>query len=263
MACCRQRALIGPSSHLLRALLGLQKADSAPFFHPRRRSLLEEFATFNFDRVGLSVCAGGSRRSVERKVFFLEGILGSGNRHRKRKRYARRLHGALQVPGLALRQRRHRLLPVNEADTRPQQDGNTFENHSLRYDAFCKVWEFHQRSTIRDAPPSCSVRPRFASRGLLKELGLAATICEDGLTRLSEFQRDITKLSKMSGLTRRACYKCGNVGHYAGASRAVVMGCDNELTLVLEVCSSSERLCYNCKQPGMRHGSWNKQIPYC
>ncbi|MCJ1420532.1 hypothetical protein MMC32_006889 [Xylographa parallela] len=37
----------------------------------------------------------------------------------------------------------------------------------------------------------------------------------------------------MSTLTRRACYKCGNVGHYA------------------EVCSSSERLCYNCKQPGM------------
>ena len=39
--------------------------------------------------------------------------------------------------------------------------------------------------------------------------------------------------SKMSSLSRRACYKCGNVGHYA------------------EVCSSSERLCYNCKQPGM------------
>lgn len=37
----------------------------------------------------------------------------------------------------------------------------------------------------------------------------------------------------MSSLSRRACYKCGNVGHYA------------------EVCSSSERLCYNCKQPGM------------
>ncbi|KAH9842115.1 cellular nucleic acid-binding protein, partial [Teratosphaeria destructans] len=37
---------------------------------------------------------------------------------------------------------------------------------------------------------------------------------------------------KMSSLSRRACYKCGNVGHYA------------------EVCSSSERLCYNCKQPG-------------
>lgn len=38
--------------------------------------------------------------------------------------------------------------------------------------------------------------------------------------------------TKMSSLSRRACYKCGNVGHYA------------------EVCSSSERLCYNCKQPG-------------
>jgi cellular nucleic acid-binding protein len=36
----------------------------------------------------------------------------------------------------------------------------------------------------------------------------------------------------MSSLSRRACYKCGNVGHYA------------------EVCTSSERLCYNCKQPG-------------
>ncbi|KAF1830298.1 hypothetical protein BDW02DRAFT_573145 [Decorospora gaudefroyi] len=33
----------------------------------------------------------------------------------------------------------------------------------------------------------------------------------------------------MSSLSRRACFKCGNVGHYA------------------EVCSSSERLCYNCK----------------
>ena len=49
--------------------------------------------------------------------------------------------------------------------------------------------------------------------------------------------------SKMSSLSRRACYKCGNVGHYA------------------EVCSSSERLCYNCKQPGetylMRTSSGN------
>lgn len=35
-------------------------------------------------------------------------------------------------------------------------------------------------------------------------------------------------LAEMS-LSRRACYKCGNVGHYA------------------EVCSSSERLCYNCE----------------
>jgi cellular nucleic acid-binding protein len=37
------------------------------------------------------------------------------------------------------------------------------------------------------------------------------------------------KLLAMSNLSRRACYKCGNVGHYA------------------EVCSSAERLCYNCK----------------
>ncbi|KAH0260166.1 UDP-N-acetylglucosamine pyrophosphorylase, partial [Aureobasidium melanogenum] len=45
----------------------------------------------------------------------------------------------------------------------------------------------------------------------------------------------------MSSLSRRACYKCGNVGHYA------------------EVCSSSERLCYNCKQPG--HESNNCPLP--
>lgn len=42
----------------------------------------------------------------------------------------------------------------------------------------------------------------------------------------------IHRLVVMSSLSRRACYKCGNVGHYA------------------EVCSSAERLCYNCKQPG-------------
>ncbi|KAJ5054102.1 uncharacterized protein L3040_000385 [Drepanopeziza brunnea f. sp. 'multigermtubi'] len=45
-------------------------------------------------------------------------------------------------------------------------------------------------------------------------------------------QRSTHKLVVMSSLSRRACYKCGNVGHYA------------------EVCSSAERLCYNCKQPG-------------
>jgi len=46
-------------------------------------------------------------------------------------------------------------------------------------------------------------------------------------------------------LSRRACYKCGNVGHYA------------------EVCSSSERLCYNCKQPGMRHPQTPASLRVC
>ncbi|KAJ5481035.1 hypothetical protein N7539_006929 [Penicillium diatomitis] len=36
-------------------------------------------------------------------------------------------------------------------------------------------------------------------------------------------------------LSRRACYKCGNIGHYA------------------EVCSSSERLCYNCTSYNCSH----------
>lgn len=35
----------------------------------------------------------------------------------------------------------------------------------------------------------------------------------------------------MSSLSRRACYKCGDLGHHA------------------EACSSPHRLCYNCKQP--------------
>lgn len=51
-------------------------------------------------------------------------------------------------------------------------------------------------------------------------------LSDQGKLQLSEGEH------RMSSLSRRACYKCGNVGHYA------------------EVCSSSERLCYNCKQPG-------------
>lgn len=50
--------------------------------------------------------------------------------------------------------------------------------------------------------------------------------------RADDGVEQIHKLWTMSSLSRRACYKCGNVGHYA------------------EVCSSAERLCYNCKQPG-------------
>ena len=53
---------------------------------------------------------------------------------------------------------------------------------------------------------------------------------EDG--KLTTHKLVATHQVDMSSLSRRACYKCGNVGHYA------------------EVCSSAERLCYNCKQPG-------------
>lgn len=53
--------------------------------------------------------------------------------------------------------------------------------------------------------------------------------------RADDGTEQIHRLVAMSSLSRRACYKCGNVGHYA------------------EVCSSAERLCYNCKQPGMIH----------
>ena len=52
------------------------------------------------------------------------------------------------------------------------------------------------------------------------------------LTRWFQGSRNTKSAINMSSLSRRACYKCGHVGHYA------------------EVCTSSERLCYNCKQPG-------------
>ena len=55
---------------------------------------------------------------------------------------------------------------------------------------------------------------------------------EDGAfitCRADDGTQQTHKLVAMSSLSRRACYKCGNVGHYA------------------EVCSSAERLCYNCE----------------
>lgn len=50
----------------------------------------------------------------------------------------------------------------------------------------------------------------------------------------------------MGSLSRRACYKCGNVGHYAGLCRSSGISAE-EANAHAEVCSSSERLCYNCK----------------
>lgn len=71
---------------------------------------------------------------------------------------------------------------------------------------------------------NCGWRP-----GALQDAQCFDTFKNMSLTSRSQIlETDI----KMSSLSRRACYKCGNVGHYA------------------EVCSSSERLCYNCKQPG-------------
>ena len=55
--------------------------------------------------------------------------------------------------------------------------------------------------------------------------GAFVTCCAD------DGSKQTHRLVAMSSLSRRACYKCGNVGHYA------------------EVCSSAERLCYNCKFP--------------
>ncbi|QIW97004.1 hypothetical protein AMS68_002522 [Peltaster fructicola] len=50
-------------------------------------------------------------------------------------------------------------------------------------------------------------------------------------TRQSIIQ-DRRVVAKMSSLSRRACFKCGDLGHYA------------------QVCTNNERLCYNCKEPG-------------
>ncbi|KAL2071231.1 hypothetical protein VTL71DRAFT_12466 [Oculimacula yallundae] len=74
-----------------------------------------------------------------------------------------------------------------------------------------------------DEPPH---RCRKIIREWTTEDGAFVTCCADDGTKQTHC------LIAMSSLSRRACYKCGNVGHYA------------------EVCSSAERLCYNCKQPG-------------
>jgi len=71
-----------------------------------------------------------------------------------------------------------------------------------------------------DEPPH---RCKKIVREWATEDGSFVTCCADDGTKQTH------KLVAMSSLSRRACYKCGNVGHYA------------------EVCASAERLCYNCK----------------
>ncbi|TVY58909.1 Zinc finger protein [Lachnellula suecica] len=74
-----------------------------------------------------------------------------------------------------------------------------------------------------DAPHRCK---KIVREWTTDDDGAFVTCCADDGTQQTH------RLVAMSSLSRRACYKCGNVGHYA------------------EVCSSAERLCYNCKQPG-------------
>jgi cellular nucleic acid-binding protein len=71
-----------------------------------------------------------------------------------------------------------------------------------------------------DEPPH---RCKKIVREWTTEDGAFVTCCAD------DGKQQTHRLVAMSSLSRRACYKCGNVGHYA------------------EVCSSAERLCYNCE----------------
>lgn len=81
--------------------------------------------------------------------------------------------------------------------------------------------------TVKDSSWYCNrgVGRRESSR-------LAQVMQAPSRGALTSFPSNEHKTGNDMSLSRRACYKCGNVGHYA------------------EVCSSSERLCYNCKQPG-------------
>ena len=80
--------------------------------------------------------------------------------------------------------------------------------------------EWLHTSTKTYAPPH---RCQRIVKKWENEEGAFVLCCADDGTQQTH------KLVAMSSLSRRACYKCGNVGHYA------------------EVCSSAERLCYNCK----------------
>jgi cellular nucleic acid-binding protein len=104
----------------------------------------------------------------------------------------------------------------------------TFRRHKQTTFGFrCKenmpatiVEEWLQSAAHGEEPPH---RCRKIVREWATEDGAYVTCCADDGTEQTHL------LVAMSSLSRRACYKCGNVGHYA------------------EVCASAERLCYNCK----------------
>jgi len=82
------------------------------------------------------------------------------------------------------------------------------------------VEQWLQNSARSDGPPH---RCKRIIKEWETENGAFVMCCADDGTQQTH------QLIAMSSLSRRACYKCGNVGHYA------------------EVCSSAERLCYNCE----------------
>ena len=94
------------------------------------------------------------------------------------------------------------------------------------------VEEWLQSERPDDPPHRC----KRIIREWATEDGAFVTCCADDGTKQTH------KLVAMSSLSRRACYKCGNVGHYA------------------EVCSSAERLCYNCKS-NLRAPIWLQEYP--
>ena len=91
------------------------------------------------------------------------------------------------------------------------------------------VQEWLQADRVEEPPHRCK---KIIAELATEDGALITCLADDGT-------QQIHHLVAMSSLSRRACYKCGNVGHYA------------------EVCSSAERLCYNCKVYVLGYSSKN------